>query len=109
MTKSQKNRDSQILSRIYGHGRGWVFTPNHFKDLGSRDAIASALKRSKQAYRLLTSMKESAQIKQIGSKKGAVYERAWSDMLEFMLAAQIYALIYASAHKFVYSKRHPKK
>ena len=26
-----------------------VFTPNHFKDLGSRDAVASALKRHKQS------------------------------------------------------------
>lgn len=49
MNKSSKNTDSQILSRIYGHGRGWVFTPNHFTDLGSRDAIASALKRHKQS------------------------------------------------------------
>jgi hypothetical protein len=38
-----------VLSRIYGHGRGWVFTPNDFKDLGSRNAIASALKRYKQS------------------------------------------------------------
>jgi hypothetical protein len=49
MKKNSKNTDSQILSRIYGHGRGWVFTPIHFKDLGSRDAIASALKRYKQS------------------------------------------------------------
>jgi hypothetical protein len=49
MKKNIKTIDSQILSRIYGHGRGWVFTPNHFKDLGSRDAIASALKRHKQS------------------------------------------------------------
>lgn len=49
MSKNSKTTDSQIISRIYGHGRGWVFTPNHFKDLGSRDAIASALKRYKQA------------------------------------------------------------
>lgn len=49
MNKISKNSDSQIVSRIYGHGRGWVFTPNHFKDLGSRDAIASALKRYKQS------------------------------------------------------------
>lgn len=49
MAKNSKTTDSQILSRIYGHGRGWVFTPNHFKDLGSRDAIASALKRYKQS------------------------------------------------------------
>jgi hypothetical protein len=46
---NQKTTDKQIVGRIYGHGRGWVFTPNHFKDLGSRDAIASALKRYKQS------------------------------------------------------------
>ncbi len=49
MKKNQKTTDRQIVERIYGHGRGWVFTPNHFKDLGSRDAIASALKRYKQS------------------------------------------------------------
>jgi len=49
MKKKSKTIDSQILSRLYGHGMGWVFTPNHFKDLGSRDAIASALKRHKQS------------------------------------------------------------
>ena len=48
MVKMIKTTDNQIISRIYGHGRGWVFTPDHFKDLGSRDAIASALKRHKQ-------------------------------------------------------------
>ena len=49
MNKSSKTIDTQVVSRIYGHGRGWVFTPNHFKDLGSRNAIASALKRYKQS------------------------------------------------------------
>jgi len=44
-----KTTDNQIINRVYGHGRGWVFTPNHFKDLGSRNAIGSALKRYKQA------------------------------------------------------------
>ena len=48
MVRMIKTTDNQIISRIYGHGRGWVFTPDHFKDLGSRDAIASALKRHKQ-------------------------------------------------------------
>ncbi|PID72688.1 MAG: hypothetical protein CSB34_00940 [Desulfobulbus propionicus] len=47
--KTKNNVDNKIVSRIYGYGRGWVFTPNHFKDLGSRDAIASALKRHKQS------------------------------------------------------------
>jgi hypothetical protein len=37
-----------ILERITGHGPGWVFTPSHFTDLGSRTAVASALKRHKQ-------------------------------------------------------------
>lgn len=49
MKTNQKTTDRKIVERIYGHGRGWVFTPNHFKDLGSRDAIASALKRYKQS------------------------------------------------------------
>ena len=48
MKNKINNTDKQIISRIYGHGRGWVFTPDHFKDLGSRNAIASALKRYKQ-------------------------------------------------------------
>ena len=39
---------SKVFNRIAGHGRGWVFTPAHFKDLGSRTAVATALKRHKQ-------------------------------------------------------------
>ena len=49
MNKTLHSTDSQVLKRIRGHGKGWVFTPSHFKDLGSRDAVASALKRHKQA------------------------------------------------------------
>lgn len=36
---------SKIVSRIYGKKRGWVFTPNHFLDLGSRTAVAQSLVR----------------------------------------------------------------
>jgi hypothetical protein len=46
--KKTNSINNQIISRIYGHGKGWVFTPDYFKDLGSRDAIASTLKRYKQ-------------------------------------------------------------
>jgi len=49
MKKAAQNTDRKLLKRIHGHGRGWVFTPDHFKDLGSRNAIASALKRHKQS------------------------------------------------------------
>ena len=48
MNKNTQSVDRKVLSKIYGHKRGWVFTPSHFKDLGSRDAVASALKRYKQ-------------------------------------------------------------
>ena len=49
MKNDIKTVDEQILSRIYGNRRGWVFTPENFKHLGSRDSIASALKRHKQS------------------------------------------------------------
>ncbi len=49
MGKHAKSIDSSLLRRIFAKSRGWVFTPNHFNDLGSRDAIASALKRHKKS------------------------------------------------------------
>lgn len=45
MSKKAQSIDNKIRSRIYGHGRGWVFTPKHFQDLGHSDAIDSALRR----------------------------------------------------------------
>jgi hypothetical protein len=47
MGKHIHSIDSKILDRIYGHGKGWTFTPANFLDLGSRNAVASALKRHK--------------------------------------------------------------
>jgi hypothetical protein len=49
MKTSVQSVDNKVLSRIYGHKRGWVFTPDNFSGLGSRDAVASALKRHKQS------------------------------------------------------------
>ena len=37
--------DSKIRSRIFGKGRGAVFTPNDFLDLGGRDAVDKVLSR----------------------------------------------------------------
>ena len=48
MKKQSDSIDSKVLSRIYGHRGGWVFTPGDFLDLGNRTAIAAALKRHKQ-------------------------------------------------------------
>ena len=40
-----KTVEKWIVARIYGKGRGWVFTPNHFLVLGSRSAVGNALSR----------------------------------------------------------------
>ena len=37
--------DNKVRKRIFGAGRGLVFTPTHFLDLGGRDAVDQALSR----------------------------------------------------------------
>jgi hypothetical protein len=49
MKKTTQTADRKVLDLIHGHGSGWVFTPAHFQSLGTRNAIASALKRFKAA------------------------------------------------------------
>ncbi len=49
MKQQAQTIDKKGLSRVYGHGMGWVFTPSHFGDLGSRAAVESALRHHKQA------------------------------------------------------------
>ena len=43
-----QSTDNKVVSRIMGHGRGWVFTPSDFGDLGSRTAVGLALMRHKR-------------------------------------------------------------
>ena len=45
MNKSSQSIGAKVLNRIYGSGRGSIFTPSHFLDLGSRQAIDLALHR----------------------------------------------------------------
>ncbi|MFW2356408.1 DUF6088 family protein [Hydrogenophaga sp.] len=49
MGKHTESVDTLVLQRIESHGPGWVFTPGDFADLGTRTAVASALKRHKAA------------------------------------------------------------
>lgn len=49
MGKHTKSVDNQILGRITTKGRGWVFTPTDFLDLGSRTAVGLALMRYARA------------------------------------------------------------
>lgn len=39
----------RIMKRIRGKGRGWVFTPRHFLDFGSRGAVDMAISRLAQS------------------------------------------------------------
>jgi hypothetical protein len=43
--KSAQSIDSKVVSRIYGRGRGSVYVPIDFLDLGSREAVDLALHR----------------------------------------------------------------
>jgi len=45
MRKTTQSIDSQILARIHWRGRGSVFVPGDFLDLGSREAVDLALHR----------------------------------------------------------------
>lgn len=47
MTKHRESVDTQVQERLQSHGPGWVFTPSDFADLGTRTAVATALKRHK--------------------------------------------------------------
>src|SRR5947209_5666609 len=45
MRKRTQSTDSQILERVHGWGRGCVFVPSDFLDLGSRQAVDLVLHR----------------------------------------------------------------
>lgn len=49
MGKHHNSTDTLVLERIQSKAADWVFTPSDFVDLGSRDAVATALKRHKAA------------------------------------------------------------
>ena len=49
MGRHVDSTDSKILQRIRSRKRGWVFTPDSFVDLGSRQAVDLALMRHRQS------------------------------------------------------------
>ena len=49
MGKHLNSTSSKILQRIRSHGRGWVFTPSTFADLGTRRAVDLALMRHRDS------------------------------------------------------------
>jgi len=49
MGKHAQSVDGKVIGRIRGKGKGWVFTPADFQDLGSRTAVGLALMRHTRA------------------------------------------------------------
>lgn len=49
MGKHATSVDNQLLGRVLSKGRGWVFTPADFLDLGTRTAVGLALMRHARA------------------------------------------------------------
>ena len=49
MIKHASSTDSRILQRIKSRKRGWVFTPDSFADLGTRQAVDLALMRHRKS------------------------------------------------------------
>lgn len=43
--KTALNTVNKVLGRICGHGRGWLFSPKDFLDLGNRNAVDKILSR----------------------------------------------------------------
>ena len=49
MRKLADSTDSRVLQRIKSRKRGWVFTPDSFADLGTRQAVDHALMRHRKS------------------------------------------------------------
>lgn len=49
MANNTQTVQERIVNRIYGKGRGWVFGPKHFLDLGPRKSVDMALLRLLEA------------------------------------------------------------
>ena len=49
MGRHTNSTNSKILRRIHSRKRGWVFTPDSFADLGSRQAVDLALMRHRDS------------------------------------------------------------
>jgi len=80
--------ENKVVSRIYGHGRGWVFSQIDFIDLAKRstiDWVLYKLKKRKTIIRIL---------------RGVYYYPQESSLLDEILPVQIPQVAQALARKF---------
>lgn len=80
--------EQQVLARIYGHGRGWAFSPKDFLDLGSRKAIDVSLIRLTNAGTIRRVI------------RGIYDYPRFSDFLDQQLGPDIHQVAIALARKF---------
>jgi hypothetical protein len=78
----------KLVARIYGNGRGWVFSPKDFADLGSRKAIDMALLR----------LTERSTIRRVS--RGIYDYPRYSDLLKQEMGPDIHQIAMALARKF---------
>jgi len=83
--------ENTLISRIYGHGRGWVFFRNDFSDLGQADSIDKALSRLAKAGRIRRVM------------RGLYDYPKYSPLLKKDLSADVDQVAHALARKFGWS------
>jgi len=83
-----KTIEQQVLARIYGHGRGWAFSPKDFLDLGSRKAIDISLIRLTNAGTIRRVI------------RGIYDYPRFSDLLNQQLGPDLHQVAIALARKF---------
>lgn len=83
--------EQQILARVYGHGRGWAFSPKDFLPLGNRKAVDVALIRLTNAGTIRRVL------------RGIYDYPRFSDFLDQQLGPDIHQISLALARKFGWS------
>jgi hypothetical protein len=77
--------ESKVVARIYGHGRGWAFSPIDFQDLGRVDMALMRLTENGRIRRVIRGIYD--------------YPR-FSDLLQQNLSPDIHQVAMAIARKF---------
>ena len=52
----------KVLNRIYGHGKGWVFSTKDFADLGPTESVSRSLRRLSAEGKVVRVFRESFSI-----------------------------------------------
>jgi hypothetical protein len=80
--------EKKIISRIYGHGRGWCFSQKDFANIGSRSSVDTALHRLQKKGKIQKAL------------RGIYYYPRFSDRLNRNLSPDVDHVANALARKF---------